>query len=253
MKQKKLTFQNKRGEEIVGVLYTPEEETKVCVIFCHGYRSTKESSRVKPMAESLAKNGIALFAFDFSGRGESQGKFESSTITKYIDDLSNAINNISKKYKSICVWGGSLGGFVALNTAIKDKRINLLVLHAPVSLFPWKKKGDFDPKSIAQWKKDGFIYTHSERFGEMKIDYSFYEDGLKYGKHKDYEKITVPVLIIHGTDDASVPLEQSEELIKHLKKNRLEVLKGADHTFSKSTDTKEAIELTTSFVRKMLK
>lgn len=253
MKQQKLSFQNSFGQKIVGILYSPEIAGKICVIFCHGYRSTKGSGRVEPLAERLAKENVSLFAFDFSGRGESQGRFEFSTITKYVDDLSNAIKFISKKYTDICVVGSSLGGYVALNSAIKEKDIKLLVLLSPVSQFPWRDIKEFSPENLKKWKEDGFTYTHSERYGDMKINYTFYEDGIKCAKYKDYGKIKVPVLIVHGTADASVPIDHSRELIKHLKKSRLEELKGADHTYTKSTDAKQADELTANFVTRMLK
>ena len=148
MKQQKLSFQNSYGQKIVGILYSPDKPGKICVVYCHGYRSSKNSDRIKPLAERLAKEDVSLFAFDFSGRGESEGKFEFTTITKYVDDLSNAIKAMSKKFSDLCVAGASLGGYVALNSAIKEKNVKLLVLFSPVSQFPWKDRDEFSAEKM---------------------------------------------------------------------------------------------------------
>ena len=47
--------------------------------------------------------------------------------------------------------------------------------------------------------------------------------------HLPVEKLTVPVLLIHGTADASVPYAQSVALADRLPNATLETIEGADH------------------------
>lgn len=49
--------------------------------------------------------------------------------------------------------------------------------------------------------------------------------------------INCPILIIHGTRDESIPLEDSKEAIKLLSKDsQLETVEGADHDFKEHVD-----------------
>jgi alpha-beta hydrolase superfamily lysophospholipase len=244
--KQKIFFTNSRRQELAGVLFDVSGRNKKIAVFCHGYRSTKESSKVLPLAEKLALFGISLFAFDFSGRGESEGKFEDTTITQYIDDLKSAIDYCSKLTGRIIVVGNSLGGLVALEEAVLDKRPKALVLMSPASSFPWRVTKEFS--DIDGWKLRGHAFTFSERFGEMKINYSFYEDGLKYGNCNDYKKISVPVLILHGTSDKSVPVDSSKKLSQCLPDCRLMLLKDADHNYSAGKDFDRAIDESTKFI-----
>ena len=254
MKQEKIIFQNSKGQKLVGVLYSSEyNKESPIVVFCHGYRSTKDTSKVKPLAENLTLNEISLFAFDFSGRGESEGKFEDTTITQYIDDLKCAIDKISKFTEGIGVIGSSLGGLVSLQETIQDKRVKALVLLSPVSHFPWRISKEFSQKGLKEWKEKGYAFTFSEKFGKLKINYSFYEDGAKYGDYSVYKNINIPVLVFHGTVDESVSIEDSKRLIKYLKNPKLITLEGADHRYTTPNDFNKVIGETSKFIIEVLK
>jgi len=229
--EERITIKNNQNQSLVGILYKPLKETSSVAIFCHGYRSDKSSSKVKPLAEKLNKGGIALFAFDFSGSGESDGKFEDTTITQYIFDLKCVIDYFSKITDKIALIGSSLGGLVVLNEVLKDKRAKAVVLLSPLSLFPSKNQ-EYNESRVKEWKQKGYSYTHSSRKGNMKINYSYYEDGLKYSQNSFYKQIKIPLLIIHGTADESVPFENSKRLNQIIKNSTLLPLKGADHRYT---------------------
>jgi pimeloyl-ACP methyl ester carboxylesterase len=256
MKEEKITIKKSNGQRLVGIVYTngiKVGNTNLLVIFCHGYRSTKENRKVRPLAQSLVSNKISLFAFDFSGRGESDGKFEDTTITQYLNDLKSVVDYFSKTDKQIGVIGSSLGGLVVLNEVVKDKIIKAMVLWSPESYFASRKKGDYSSESITQWKEKGHIFTHSQRFGQMRINYQFYEDGLRYQDYSTYEHIKIPALIIHGTKDESVSVTCSEELAKHIKNSRLVKLDGAEHDYPRKEDLDRVIIETTKFLKEALK
>lgn len=249
----KINFKNKQGLNLVGVLHTPETKTDKIVIFVHGYRSTKESSKAVSMSKILPVKGIAFLHFDFSGRGESEGKFIDTKISQYVDDLKSAVDYVeSLGYAKIGIVGNSLGGLVSLQETAKDKRVKCLVVQSPVSYFPWRKDQEFAPERIKKWKEKGVTTTESSRFGLMKIGYQFYEDGLQFNNYSVYENIKVPVLVLHGTEDESVNIEFSKELIKHLDNHKLIVLEGADHGYTKKQDYNKVIEETINFLEENL-
>jgi alpha-beta hydrolase superfamily lysophospholipase len=247
-----ITFKNSKGQLLVGEFFSENPNDPVA-IFVHGYRSTRTGSKATKLSETLPKKGISLFAVDLSGRGESEGEFEYSTITQYIDDVKSAIDEISKRTDKIAIIGSSLGGIVSLQEAAKDKRVDVLILLSPVSGFPPKNKGEFSEENIKKWKEQGWIFTESKRFGKMRINYSFVEDGLKYTDMSVYKNIKIPTLIIHGTADESVAIEGSEKLIKHIPNSKLITLEGANHAYSNPEDFNKMIEETINFIIKNLK
>jgi dipeptidyl aminopeptidase/acylaminoacyl peptidase len=254
MNKEKIIFENSKGQKLVGDFYSPDSEKYPIVIFVHGYTSDKNTSKGRKLGELLPTKEIGIFVIDLSGRGESEGKFEDTTITQYIDDVKCAIDEMSKHTDKIGVVGSSLGGLVSLQETAKDKRVNALALLSPVSTFPHKsRRREFSPEGVKEWKEKGYTFTESGRFGKLKLNFSYYEDGLKYGDHSVYERIDIPILIIHGTDDKSVPLEESKELIKHLKNHKLIQLEGADHRYSNPDDFSKVIQETINFFVENLK
>ena len=257
--REKIIFKNSKDQKLVGDLFLPQGKSSnvQLAIFVHGYRSDKNGSKAKILSSALPEKGIGLFVIDLSGRGESEGNFEDSTVTQYIDDLKCAINVIIDMGvadpEKLAVIGSSLGGLVVLQETAKDERIKGLVCISPTSQAPWKGKEEFAEQRVKEWKEKGYTFTESKRFGKMRINYSFYEDLLNYRDYSVYESIKIPVLVLHGTADKSVPVEHSRELIKHIENSKLIEFEGADHNYSKKEDCDKMINETIKFLEAMAK
>ncbi|MBW2993166.1 lysophospholipase [Candidatus Woesearchaeota archaeon] len=256
MKQEKVEFRNSKVQKLVGVMHIHEKKTDKIAIYVHGYRSSKESSKAVYLGKSLPEKKIVLFRIDLSGRGESDGKFEDTTITQYIDDLRCAIDFAENSgYKKLSVIGNSLGGLVSLQEVSIDDRVKCLALLSPVPKFQYKgRRNEFSDEGIAKWKKQGWIYTYSPRYGEMKINYSYLKDLSKYDNLSVYDNIKIPVLVLHGTKDEAISIKGVKELVKHLENSEFIILKGADHdyTISKKQFDK-AMNETSRFLEESLK
>lgn len=246
MIKQKIFFKNSIGQKLAGVLYKPKNKKEYPIaIFCHGYKSSKWARPALALSETLPKKGIGFFAFDFSGNGESEGKFEDATVTQYIDDLKCAIDLISKKTRNITLIGASLGGLISLNAVSHDKRVKILILISPLSHFRGQIRKEFERRKKS--KKD-YIYTTSGKKVKMKIKFSFYLDALKYLGNKRYNKISVQTLILHGDNDKIVNIKDSIRLNKIIKESKLIIIKGADHRYSKKKDFNKVINKTTEFI-----
>lgn len=111
------------------------------VVLAHGGRFTKESWQ--PQAESLAKAGFRVLAFDFRGFGRSHGPGDSDLYTAPMKlDVLAAVRYLrSTGAKSVAVVGASFGGSAAVDACIASEpgEIDRLVLLAAESDGPADK------------------------------------------------------------------------------------------------------------------
>src|SRR3990167_7129130 len=99
---KKVQTENNAGETLVGLENKPEEDRNKypTVILVHGFGATKEEDGMfDDIAENLADNGILVYRFDFSGRGESEGDYANTSLTKQRDDLKSILDFVKSQPK----------------------------------------------------------------------------------------------------------------------------------------------------------
>jgi uncharacterized protein len=217
--QKKVSFLDTYGNAISGVLTSPANNATALVIMCHGLYSGKNSATNLALEKIFLKNKIATFRFDFFAHGESQGRIEEGSIDKYVDDVLKAIEYVkSKGYENIGLCGASFGGIAVVIAASKTSDIAVIALKA-VGMGQTSRK-------MQNYKKDF----------ETK---SWIEAG---------KKIKMPALIVHGTADKDVEVELSKELSKSIKKSKIVLIKGADHTFSGKENFEKMISIIAEFI-----
>ncbi|MFH1683045.1 MAG: alpha/beta hydrolase [Candidatus Woesearchaeota archaeon] len=233
MRAERIVFFDSAGNKVVGILSDPtEDKSKPTIILCHGFQSSKESTTNLELEVRLHQKEISTFRFDFYGHGESEGKFADITVSKAVDNLFQAINHLQKKgYRKIGLVGSSFGGLVSLVAASKSKGLFVLALKCPVSERLGELVAEDTHQDIEEWKRKGFIERTNQQGETEKLNYSFYKDAKRYADSKDYKNIKIPTLIIHGDKDITVPLEQSIKTAKIVPHCRLEIIKGADHSF----------------------
>lgn len=71
---------------------------------------------------------------------------------------------------------------------------------------------------------------------EIVIDQIIVSERASVNPRKLLSKINYPVLIIHGTHDEVIPLDDSKRAVQYLPKGELEIIDGADHIFNRYID-----------------
>ncbi len=108
--------------------------------------------------------------------------------------------------EKVGMLGHSMGGGVTLNTLVSHPElVDAAVLFAPVSA---DNRRNFDKWTRSRYETAERIL---ESYGEPEHDPEFW-DGIS--AYNYFDAITAPVLLHHGTDDESVPLAWSDELIE---------------------------------------
>ncbi|KAG1665711.1 hypothetical protein GQR58_019208 [Nymphon striatum] len=116
----KVEFSNNQGEILAGLLETPEDNQTAIqyALFAHCFTCSKDVAAASRISRSLAKKGIAVFRFDFTGLGNSDGDFANTNFSSNVQDLLAAAKMLEKDYQAPSLLiGHSLGGAAVLSAA----------------------------------------------------------------------------------------------------------------------------------------
>ena len=136
-KRTDFSITNKRNLKLMCSFWEPFDEEREyvrlpCVIYLHG----NSSSRCEALAEIkyLLPLNITVFAFDFSGCGQSQGEYISLGWYER-DDVETVVEYLRKtnKVSTIGLWGRSMGAVTAIMYGDRDPSIAGMVLDSAFS------------------------------------------------------------------------------------------------------------------------
>ncbi len=197
----------------------------------------------------LNKKGFSTFRFDFFGHGESAGEFKEITLSEAVDDVQSAIRFVKDfGYERIGLMGSSFGGFASILAAGQSDDLFVLALKSPVSDYLGLLIARDQNIDIEAWKKEGSIFIEAKDEKDLMLDYSFYADAEKINAYAFAKKINVPTLIVHGDQDKTVPLAQSRKATDLIPDCRLEIIEGADHTYSEPPHFEKMLDLISDFI-----
>lgn len=237
-------FRSLDGIRLRGTLVVPSEVSASPAVLVHGGGVTRhEGGFFSRLASRLAGAGIPSLRFDFRGHGESEGRQEDLTISGITNDIRSAVEYVSAEIgtRRANVIGASFGGGISAFYASRyPDQVERLVLFNPLLNY---KRRFIDDKPY--WHDDhigsdaggelaakGFI-AHSPTFklGRALLNEVFYiQPDLLLGQ------VTVPTLIVHGTQDTFVPIESSRRAVGILAEARLVEIEGAQHGFAVHDD-----------------
>jgi dipeptidyl aminopeptidase/acylaminoacyl peptidase len=250
--EEKIFFKDSKGNRLCGILSDPTGDNgRPIIILCHGFRTSKNRRTYLRLQEMLNKRQISTFRFDFFGHGESDDKFEDITISEAVDDTLIALKFLKDRgYGKIGLFGSSFGGIVSLMVASKTSDLFVLALKSPVSNYLELESEKRSRKEMTAWKKDGFTLYKDGDGKKYRLKFSFFEDFKDNDGYEAAKKIKIPVLIVHGDKDVSVPLKQSKKTARIIKDCTLKVIKGADHKYARPEHFQKMLDLISAFIEK---
>ncbi len=233
--RKKVYFKSDAAK-ICGILNVPKRQKHrgFIVVFCHGWQTSKNSSKIVELSSRLAVKGISSFAFDFFGHGESDGPLNDITQTKAMHNLRDAIAFLKKKgYKKFGLYGSSFGGGTVSAYAGKargaQKDLEFICLISTVT------------KYSKSW-----LIEREKRIG--KIPFAW-KDLKKYDYFRIAERIRVPALIVQGDSDKLTRVAGARKFFRLLKGEKMMVvIKGGDHSFSKKKQRHDALSAIYNYI-----
>ncbi len=169
------------------------------VLYLPGFASGPSSTKAVAYADHFAKRGIAVERLELR-----KPSFEHLRLSAMIAHVREQLTGPA------VLIGSSLGGLTAARVADEDDRIKAVVLLAPAFRLANRWQQQLGPE-WDEWQRTGWreVYDYTTG-GSAKVDFGFIEDILTYGR--ELPKVTVPALVMHGTQDETVPVEYSREL-----------------------------------------
>jgi pimeloyl-ACP methyl ester carboxylesterase len=221
-------------------------QNNLYIVFLHGFMSDLEGEKPKAFLKYAKKNKLGFLAIEYSGHGKSSGEFTKGNISKWTYDTKIIIKKIIKKNNFILI-GSSMGSWISLNQfKYFKKQIKgfLGIGSAPEFLdrIMWKK---FTKKMKIETKNKG-IYNLKHGGYEYPITYQLIKDGRKNKVLNKKINLEIPVTMIHGSNDTTVPISLSRKVLKLFNnaKKKLLIIKNGDHSlFSKKLQKKIIREL----------
>lgn len=201
--------------------------TNKILLLLHGFISSGQSTKAQHLGEQFETVPEATFcAIDFNPTPQD---FTYLTITGRIDRLRQYV--LDHRIANMSLIGSSLGGLIALHYAHRFGGVERMLLLAPA--LSWQSV-KLSAEELAQWKEAGAMPIFHPAFGkDVPLLYDMQIDGHRY-----LEPVSpkAPITIIHGRDDATVPINHSRAYAsKHPADVRLVEVK-AGHDLNRHLD-----------------
>lgn len=220
------TLTNFAGERLDFAYHAGSPGRRELLVLGHGVTGHKDRPFLIEMAVGWAAMGLNVLRLSWSGNGDSEGQFAESNITKEVSDLDAVLATLVEAGFAIAYVGHSMGGAVGVKRAAQDPRIQWLVSLAGIvhtRSFAENAFGHLTPGEGLMFDKPGLVlpaaYMADLRGIGSVID--------------DVDRVTVPWLLLHGTADDIVPIQDSRDAVARATGDVMFVeLPGIDHLFA---------------------
>lgn len=225
------------------------------VVWLGGFRSDMRATKAEALDGWARQAGRAFLRFDYSGHGESDGRFEDGTISDWLEDALAVIR--AEAGPSPVLVGSSMGGWLSLLAARAlagtPSAPSALVLIAPAVDFTEKLMWATMPEAERRILVETGRLLVPSAYGEpYPITRALIEDGARHNLFGAPIEPGCPVHILQGMRDPDVPWQHALRLVDHLPGEAVTVtlVKDGDHRLSRPQDIDQLINAVERAVRR---
>jgi uncharacterized OsmC-like protein/alpha/beta superfamily hydrolase len=237
MQFQKIVFTNRKGQQLAARLDLPLDEKPLAyALFAHCFTCTKNLKAIVNINRALARHGIAVLRFDFTGLGESEGDFAATNFSTNVEDLVAAAEYLATHFEAPrLLIGHSLGGAAVLQAAAQiASSVAVATIAAPS-----------DPAHLTR-----FLGGTEEKItsaGEaqvtlagrqFKITRQFLDDLQHSRMEQTLASLNRALLIFHSPVDNIVGIDNAARIFQAARHPKSFIsLDGADHLLSHREDS----------------
>lgn len=222
-------FSGSGGEQLAGLLHLPADEAVGAILMAHCFTCGKDLPVSTRLAGGLVQRSYAVLRFDFTGLGESEGEFSSTTVSTNVEDLKRAaLALIGEGFGPCGMIGHSMGGAAALLAAGALKSVeSIAVIGAPFDV--GHVTGHFGgavEEIRSQGQADVDLAGRS-----FTIQRAFLDDLEAHPDGEHIAELGRPLLVVHAVDDEVVEVSEGERIFAAARQPKafLPLLPPADH------------------------
>jgi putative redox protein len=240
MASKRVEFMGGNGHVLAGILDLPSEgRPSAWGIFAHCFTCGKDLKPIVNIDRALNEQGMAVLRFDFTGLGESGGRFVETNFSSNVGDLVAASEILGTRYEAPkFLIGHSLGGAAAIKAAGRIPGCRAVVTIAATS-DPAGLRGLFKGKEEEMAESgEASVMVAGRPFTFKK---QFLDDITGADLGEDIQNLGRPILILHSPLDDTVDIENAARIFQSARHPKSFIsLDGADHLLLKESDSRFA-------------
>jgi len=229
---KRLSFSGSLGHKLVARLDSPKKPDAY-VLFAHYFTGNKDISALSRISRALNQANIALFRFDYTGLGASEGDFANTNFSSNVQDLIEAANYMRANFEAPqIVVGHSLGGTAAIAAAAEIPEVRAVATIGSPCDTAHVQHNFADQIDEINTKGEAEVILGGRKFNIKK---QFLDDISNQNMPDKIRNLKKALLVMHSPIDGTVGIENAQriyELAKHPKS--FISLDNADHLLMKS-------------------
>ncbi|MFB9862311.1 alpha/beta fold hydrolase [Rufibacter immobilis] len=234
----------------VDARWLQDGQAKPVVVFVHGFKGFKDWGHFNLLADYFARHGFVFVKLNLSHNGvEPDGSdltnmeaFGNNNFCIELDDVETLLEHLKNNPSEIpaqemdadylFLIGHSRGGGLVLLKAAENAHVT--------GVATWSAISDIDQRwsqeVMEKWKQDGVQYILNGRTGQqMPLYYqlveNYHANRQRLDIPKAVEKLQIPLLILHGEQDETLPVRMAHDLHALNPFAELFLLPGGDHSF----------------------
>jgi carboxylesterase len=244
--------------DVKGVTTQPEGAS-VAFLLVHGFCAAPDE--VATLGEYLAERGIASFAVEIVGHAASSIDIRETSWREWYSSVEQGLELIKTwGMEHIFVAGLSMGGAASILLASHEIGIDGLVLMAPAlrisGVLPkfvpilkyFMKDREIDVERIQKFYDVKRTKCHKEPL-------SAYHELFKLQKEarKELSKITIPTIILHGTEDKTINPENGQLAFDRISSDdkELHMIQDGEHVITCHPTRNVAFPLIGDFIKRV--
>lgn len=204
------------------------------IVFLGGLKSDMQGTKALYLEEWARRTGRAFLRFDYSGHGQSSGRFEEGAIGDWAQDTFEILHALTDG--PIIPVGSSMGGWQALLLArsLASRIVGMVTVAAAPDFTEDGYWASFNDAQKAALARDGQIAIPSDYMEPYIVTQRMIDDGRNHLVLRDSLHLPFPVRCLQGSADTAVSTATATRLMDHATcpDLQLTLVKDADHRFS---------------------
>ncbi len=238
---------------LFGTLLEPAEKSNKAILFISGSGNTNRDGNTLPgykndalklLAESLTQSGYVTLRYDKRGVAKSASdslKQEDVRFEHFVKDASNWLGYLNDRYDEVTVIGHSQGGLIgmmAIQNAGADRFVSLAGMASDLYTTLLRQMSNQPPfvieaarpifDSLRVGVKTDSVPQFLYSVAHPKLQ-DYIMSFMRYDPKKEVQKLNVPVLVVQGTTDLQVTVEEATEMAALNPKSSLVIVEGMNH------------------------